>query len=302
VPSARGVRSLVRRRPVLAFFVLAYVLSWSWDAFVVVHQGTVEAGRGWPTHLPALLGPAAAAVVVTALVDGRAGVVDLGRRATRWRIGWSWWAIVAGTGGLMLLGLVVPLLTGADVPSPRDFTSYSGVASMTPLAVVLVALVINGMGEEAGWRGFAVDRLLREHSLSWTALVVGAGWAGWHLPFFAMVRGFERMGPLALGWLVGLMAGSVVLTWLYREGHRSILLVGAWHAAFNFTSATDATGAVVGTVTSILVIVSAVWILRREHLSARSPICRPAEDASPVHAGQEHQRGQHRHLERDAPR
>ena len=56
----------------------------------------------------------------------------------------------------------------------------------------------------------------------------------------------------------------MVLTWPYREGHRSVLLVAAWHTAFNLTSATEATGAVAGTVTSLVVIVWAIWILRRE--------------------------------------
>src|SRR5829696_414108 len=51
---------------------------------------------------------------------------------------------------------------------------------------------------------------------------------------------------------------------IYREGHRSVLLVAAWHTAFNLTSATEATGAVAGTVTSMVVIAWAVWILRRE--------------------------------------
>ncbi|MBW8750383.1 MAG: CPBP family intramembrane metalloprotease [Propionibacteriales bacterium] len=296
------MRDAVRRRPVLGFFALAYLLSWSWDVLLIARGDTVRAGVGWPTHLPALLGPAVAAVVVTAVVEGRAGLGDLARRMTRWRVGWGWWAIVAGTASLMLLGAIVPLLTGSDVPALGDFTRYSGIGSLTPIVVVVVALLVNGLGEETGWRGFAVDRLLREHSFTWTAVVVGAGWAGWHLPFFVMVDGFERMGPLAIGWLVGVMAGSVVLTWLYREGHRSILLVAAWHTAYNFTSATDATGAVVGTVTSILVISWAVWILRQEHLSARSSVRRRGEDAAPVHPRQEHQAHQHRDLQGHAPR
>jgi membrane protease YdiL (CAAX protease family) len=210
-----------------------------------------------------------AAVIVTAVVDGRPGLADLGRRVVRWRIGWAWWAVVAGTLGLALLGVVVPLATGGDVPGLAAFTGYTGIGgAITPFGVVLVALGVNGLGEETGWRGFAADRLLRDHRLPWTALVVGLGWAGWHLPFFWLVGGFRTMGPLAVGWLVGLLAGSVVLTFLYRDGRRSILLVAAWHTAYNLVSGTAAAGAVVGTVTSMLVILWAVWILRRERAAA----------------------------------
>jgi membrane protease YdiL (CAAX protease family) len=238
-------------------------------------------GVGWPTHLPGLAGPALAAVVVTALVDGRAGLRELWARVTRWRVGWRWWAVVAGTLSLVLVGVIVPLLTGGDVPALDAFTRYSGVGAISPLGVVVVVLLVNGLGEETGWRGFAVDRLLRDHSFTWTALVVAVAWGGWHLPFFWMVAGFRGMGPLAVGWAVALIAGSVVLTWLYREGHRSVLLVAAWHTAFNLTSATAATGAVVGTITSVLVIGWAVWILRREQARRRPRAWSLAPDCTP---------------------
>jgi hypothetical protein len=76
-----------------------------------------------------------------------------------------------------------------------------------------------------------------------------------------------RWLPLAVLWAAALAAGSVIFTWLYREGHRSVLLVAAWHTAFNLTSAKEATSAVAGTVTSLVVIAWAVWILRREHVA-----------------------------------
>ena len=258
------VRALVQRYPVLSYVVLAYALGWSWCVPLAMRGDVVRMGVGWPTHLPALVAPALAAIVVTAMVDGRPGLRDLWTRVTRWRVGWRWWALVAGTLSLALVGVIVPLMTGGDLPSLDSFTRYSGIGAITPLGVVAVALLTNGLGEETGWRGFAADRLLHDHSFKWTALVVAMAWGGWHLPFFWMVAGFRGMGPLAVGWAVGLAAGSVVLTWLYREGHRSVLLVAVWHTAFNLTSATEATGAVAGTVTSLVVIAWAVWILRRE--------------------------------------
>jgi hypothetical protein len=124
--------------------------------------------------------------------------------------------------------------------------------------MVLVAFLVNGMGEEIGWRG-----------LSRTALLVALAWAPWHLPTFWVVESFRDRGVLGmLGWVVGIAAASVVLGWLYREGRRSILFVGAWHTAFNLTSATEATADVIAVVTSALVIGAAVWILRRDRASS----------------------------------
>lgn len=258
----RRLRGLVRRHPVRSFFALAYVISWSWWVLLVSRGDVVHAGVGWPTHLPGLVGPAVAAVVVTAATEGWAGLGDLGCRMARWRVGVRWWLVVAATFALVGLGAVQALLTGDEVPALTDFTRCTGVGALPPLAVVAVVFVLNGLGEETGWRGFAVERLLRHHDLRWTALVVGVGWAGWHLPFFWLVDTFRLFGPLAFGWFISMLAASLVLAQMYVAGRRSVLLVAAWHTAFNFTSATEATGAVVGTVMSVAVISWAVWILR----------------------------------------
>src|SRR3954447_4979695 len=259
-----SLRAIVDRHPVVSFFVLAYALSWSYWVPMAVRGDVVTTGVGWPTHLPGLLGPALAALLVTSLAEGRGGVHGLVSRMLRWRSPGRWWVAVAAVLSLAPLAVLVPLATGSSVPPFEDFFRYTGIAMITPLGVVLVALLVNGLGEETGWRGFAVDHLVRSHSLTWTAVVVGLTWAGWHLPMFFIVDSFRQMGPLAVGWLVGLLAGSVVLTYLYVKGGRSILFVAAWHTAFNLSSATEATGAVVGTVVSVAVIVWAVWILRHD--------------------------------------
>lgn len=238
----RAARAVGQRHPVFTFFALAYLISWSWWVPLAVRGNVVRAGVGWPTHLPGLLGPALAAVLVTATVDGRAGLRDLGRRVARWRVGWGWWLLVAGTFALAGLGALQALVIGEDIPTMADFTRYTGVGAIAPVAVVALVLGVNGLGEETGWRGFAVERLMRQHDLRWTGLLVGVGWAGWHLPFFWLVDSFRSFGPLAIGWFVSMLAASIVLAHMYCSGRRSILLVAAWHTAFNFTSATEATG------------------------------------------------------------
>jgi uncharacterized protein len=264
------MRAAVRRHPVRSYVLLAYALSWTWWIPMAVRGDVVRTGVGWPTHLPGLAGPALAAVLVTALVDGRPGLRDLGARLTRWRVGWGWRLLVLGTASLALLGVVVATVTGERVPPLEEFASYSGIGRIGLLGVVMVAFVVNGLGEETGWRGFAADRLLQEHSLTRTSLLVAAVWIGWHAPMFWVVSSFRDFGlAQAAGWAIGLTAGSVVLTWIYRGSGRSILLVAALHTAFNLASATEATGFVVGAIASAVVIFGAVSILRREQATSR---------------------------------
>lgn len=94
-----------------------------------------------------------------------------------------------------------------------------------------------------------------------TALKVAAIWAVWHLPLLWVVESFRAFGVgFVIGWLVGLTAGSVVLTFLYQQSRHSVLLVAAWHIAFNLASATEATAGVVAAISSTVVMAAAAAI------------------------------------------
>lgn len=153
-------------------FLPAHGFSWAWLLLPPASTGgIVGSGDGWPTHLPALLGPLAAAFVVTARRTRGPGVRDLLARMARWWVPLRWWAFA-----------VSPLLL---------------------LAVVL--LVVNGLGEETGWRGYALPELQRRHSPLVSVLVVEALWAGWHAPMFLVVDTFRSFGVgILIGWLLGL--------------------------------------------------------------------------------------------------
>lgn len=128
---------------------------------------------------------------------------------------------------------------------------------------MLCALVVNGFGEETGWRGYLAEHLLERHSRAVTSLIVWIVWAGWHLPMFWVVGNFRDFGlGGTIGWLVGIGFGSVFLTWMYQKAHHSILVVALWHTAYNFTTATQATASM-AVVSSALVIVVGVAVLSR---------------------------------------
>lgn len=135
------------RRSVLLFVVLCYVLAWAWWVPMAVSGTVVVPGRGWPTHLVGLMAPSVAAVVATAAGGGRRALADLGRRCLRERVDGRVYGIIALTA---LVGLVPALvLPGTDW---SGFARYSGAPRWGVLTIVVV-LVLNGFGEEVGWRG-----------------------------------------------------------------------------------------------------------------------------------------------------
>jgi membrane protease YdiL (CAAX protease family) len=239
----------------VAYVLLAFALSWVWWLPMALAGVTVGPGQAWPTHLVGLLGPAVAAIAVTAAYDGRAGLVDLARRVLRWRLRCYWWVLL----GVTAAAASLPLITNPTATA-TDYLDYSG-AGQFGFLTVLYVLLLNGFGEEIGWRGFLADYLLARHSLGVTALVVGGIWAVWHLPLFWVVDTFRDLGVGGtVGWVFGLLGGSIVLAWLYSGSGRSILLAALWHTAFNFTTATTAAAGVTAAVVSTLVMVGAVVI------------------------------------------
>jgi uncharacterized protein len=247
---------------------------------------TTHAGQAWPTHLPGLVAPALAAVLVTAVVSGRAGLADLGRRVVRVRVGVRWYVLVLATLGVGALAVAVQGLAGQGWPSTGALSTYSGAATMPWLALAVFAFVVNGLGEETGWRGFLVDRLAPRLGLVRTALAVAAVWAPWHLPLFWVSQSFADFGlPGTIGWLVSITAGSVVLTWVYLGSGRSIWLVALWHTSFNLVTATGAGDGLAGPVVSAAVIVAAVVVVRHaqvaDHGSTPAADRAPGQDAAP---------------------
>ena len=257
-PAIGLVRAVARRHPVAAFVALAYLLSWAWWLPWILAGATVRVGVGWPTHLPGLAGPALSAVVVTALADGRDGLRALGRRAVRWRVGGWWLTVVA-----ILAAGAIASLASAGVATADALTGYPGVAgAWGPAATLAFVLLVNGVGEELGWRGFAVERWSKRHALIPTALLVALVWAPWHLPVFFLTESFQAFAAADVaGWAMGLTAGSIVLAWLYRGSGGSVLLVSAWHTAFNLTSATPAASGAVAAASSTVVMVAALAIV-----------------------------------------
>jgi membrane protease YdiL (CAAX protease family) len=232
--------------------VLAYTISWTWVIPFAVTGATVVEGRGWPTHLPALLGPLLAAVFCTALA-GRRCLREFAASMLRWRIGWRWW--LAAVSPLLALMLLVGVLAvvGADLPALSGFASYSGIpAAGGVLGFAAVIVVIGGIGEEAGWRGYLQPALQQRLPVLPATGLVAIAWAGWHVPQFFLIATYESF-PVAMlpVFVLGLAAASVVLAWLYNRT-RSVLSCAIWHGSYNIAGATAAATVGSGVISAVI--------------------------------------------------
>jgi membrane protease YdiL (CAAX protease family) len=248
-------------RALAAFFALAYALSWSWAIPLAAVHLVVRQGQGWPTHFPALLGPAIAAVVVTAWTMGRPGVRDLLARIARWRVPIRWWLVAVSPAAFLGVALIMMAATGTALPSLAGFGRFSGTPA-AGVAGVLLLIFAGALGEETGWRGYALPQLQRRFTPLASSLILAVLWFGWHLPQFFLIASYRHLGAAGYaGLFAGLACGAVILTWLYNRSGGSILLVAIWHALYNLAAGTQAATGLPAAVVSALIMIQAIVLV-----------------------------------------
>lgn len=253
----------VKHHPLAAYFALAYAITWA------VALSIAASMRGWiglqipaSAHFLTSYGPMLSAFIVTAMVGGSAGIRELLGRMTRWQVGLRWILVaVASPIALYLVaGLVMRILQG----SWPDWSRFGGAVEIAGLSGVsgwAYHTLTFGFGEETGWRGFALPRLQRGRSARSATLLLWVIWALWHLPMFTYKENYLAMGMFdVVGWLVGMLSGAIVLSWLYNSSGGSILMVALWHGTYNAT--VSATEPFTAAIVSAFVIFGAVVIAR----------------------------------------
>jgi membrane protease YdiL (CAAX protease family) len=229
-------RGILARHPLVAYFVLSYALAW----LAVLPYILSKSRYGvLPFSLPQapflvgapLVGPTLAAFLLTAKADGKAEVRHLLRRYILWRVGVRWYLF-------MLVSPLVLLTLGACVffgAAPLVAFAQKWPQVLGPYIPLTIAGSLLGgpIGEEPGWRGFALPRLQARFGPVVASLVLGALWGGWHLiGFFGGWLGAFTI-PSFLGIILDGMAFSVVVTWVFNNTQGSILMAILMHGAPN---------------------------------------------------------------------
>jgi membrane protease YdiL (CAAX protease family) len=199
------VTSVVNRYPLATFFILTYIFSW-WSYLIGLGQ--------WP------FGPLMAALIVVPLTGGRAGLKAWASRIVRWRVGLKWYAIalllpvaLAGAAASLNVLLGAPALTFAHLGEPTDL-----------LFEVLFVFLAISLGEEPGWRGYALPRLQEGRSALSATLILALFGMIWHVPLFLTGDSPWSIIPI-------IVAGYILFTWLFNNTRGSVLIAMVLHTS-----------------------------------------------------------------------
>jgi uncharacterized protein len=218
------------RGQIAAFFVLTFAISWGVALVIVVFPALVERLFGelsafHPLFVLAVWGPTLAALLLTWRHERADGIRRLAVMLLRWRFGFQWWSFLLV--GIPFIGMILATALGAQ---PAIEITSPGML----LAVLLILLVTGPLGEELGWRGFVLPRLLDRATPLAASLVIGAAWGVWHLPSFFMA-GLPQEGLAIPAFLLMSLGLSVIATWIFLHTGRSVLAVVVFHYTINLS-------------------------------------------------------------------
>ena len=238
VQAASPYKGLLARHPLVFFFVIAYAGTWLLEMPYVLS----EDGAGLlPFSSPLLawvlspasvfMGPFLAAFVMTGITEGREGVGRFLRRFVLWQVGLRWYLFA-------LVGIpVIAVLSVVVVPGVLG--SFQGLAAMAPLSLlgifVYVFFLGGALGEEPGWRGFALPRLQSLHGPLLGTLILGPLWALWHLPLF--LTPWNTLTTLnVVVFVLATTCLAIIYTWVFNNTKGSLLIAILLHWSFDLST------------------------------------------------------------------
>jgi len=269
--------SWIKRNSLVLYFVLAYVISWSCMIPVALTaQGLVNWQVPYALYYLASFGPMLSALLITGLTGGGAAIRRLLGRLLIWRVGARYLAFtLLAPFGLFALALILNRLVLGSWPDlsllgQADYLPYLG-----PVGVLGVWLLTYGLGEEVGWRGFALPYLQRSHTAGNATLILAVLWASWHLPAFFFRDTYVDLGVLGFPmFFFTIIFATANLTWLYNSTGGSLLMAVLFHAIFNWLSVSEAGGQFSAILMSVPIILWAIFVMRRYGPEHAAPIKR----------------------------
>lgn len=179
--------------------------------------------------------PSVVAIVLTRLFEGREGVLALLRRTLQFNLGWRWYlasilVVALGAAGQILINR----LTG---------NSFNMSLYLSQLPSFIPLIIIGPLSEEYGWRGYLLIKLQQRWNALSSSIVVGIVWALWHLPLFFMVGTSQHELHLPfVGFMVGIIAVSILMTWVNNNTRNSLWAAIFLHWLYTYAAQVNSTG------------------------------------------------------------
>lgn len=174
---------------------------------------------GW-LFLVGTLAPTIAAITVSYVSEGKKGVSELLRGWINYKVNILYYFIALLPAIISLLWFAIEKYNGKTVYTYMDI-----------IPIAIFAVLIGPLGEETGWRGFALPRLQKRFGVVAATIILGSIWSLFHLPLW-FVRDSMQTMPFGVFYII-IVSSSFIYTYLFNKT-KSLLLTFLFHFSFNF--------------------------------------------------------------------
>jgi uncharacterized protein len=232
-------KSFLVLHPVLSYYLMSCAFFWT----LLILFGAVVAGalhvdtsaHPWTVWIVTILGswmPSLSAAIVVRVTQGREAVMGLFARLLRFKLPVRWYLASLIPLGIVALAVLGYRLSGGapEGSTPLTFTVWFN--------LLVINLLSGPTGEEPGWRGFLLPRLLERFSPLKAALASGLMWSFWHLMLWLVASGYSGITLLVyiLEFTVSIVSLNLIMVWIYQQVPYSLVPMVAAHFSFNFAS------------------------------------------------------------------
>jgi membrane protease YdiL (CAAX protease family) len=222
------------RKELVTFFLISFGWMWVLNApRVMASYGLISIPPLLSTLLGylAVFGPGIAAFILTRIQSDKEGCKSL------WKRGWGMNFPKKWLAPAFLLMPAMGILTYLLMRLFKQAIPWEyGLPPAMMIPIGLLIWFLGALPEEYGWRGYALPRLLDEHSPLVASLILGLIWGVWHLPLHFISSSTQYVIPI-WQYILQTVLLSVLYTWIYRGTGGSILIAGVFHAMGNITGA-----------------------------------------------------------------
>ena len=235
---ARARRRVLRE--LIAYFALTFTITFGLGGAFIFYRPQFEAVFGpigapltsWPYYV-AVAAPTISAVLVSFGFGGLEGVKNLfAGLIRRFDLRWLFVALLAIPATLLVLGIGERMIFGTGGVHAIDMRATMS-APLLWFTTAVIFMDPGPWGEETGWRGFALPRLLTRLSPLPAAILLGVIWSLWHTPAF-FVSGLTQHGLNFVWFMSAGTCLTILMTWIYVNAGKNYFVAGVIpHAVSN---------------------------------------------------------------------
>jgi membrane protease YdiL (CAAX protease family) len=220
-----------KKRGIIVFFSMTYAISWIIWIPIALSSNNILLFHisPFPGIIIGGMAPSLVGLILILEEQGISGTKSLLGRLFQWKVNIRWYIFVLCIPAVIISTSIIINSIFANVP-----INISTIGDWRIILITfIVTLFIGGpIGEELGWRGYALPKMGETRKPLLASLIVGLGWGLWHLPLF-WINGSLQADIPVIWFIVSILAESVLYTWIYTSTGGNLFLMVLFHTSIN---------------------------------------------------------------------